>query len=204
MERVLVAVFDGEAQAYNGFHALQALERDGALSVYSSRVVIKYRDGSIDVRRTEGLLPEGTLVGTVVGTLIGLLGGPVGFVFGATTGLALGAATDYTRARAGKDVVEKVSKDLAPGKAAVVAEIDEEFTGRADARLKAIGGSVFRRDLLDIENAEYDRDMARLNGFPVREDAERAQLRIDRKRRWKARLDAVSGKLHRLFDRARA
>jgi uncharacterized membrane protein len=204
MERMLVAVFDGEAKAYDGFHALQALERDGALSVYSSRVVIKYADGSIDVRRTEGLLPEGTLVGTVVGTLIGLLGGPVGFALGATTGLALGAVTDYTRARAGKDVVKNVSKDLAPGKAAVVAEIDEEFTGSADARIKAIGGSVFRRDLLDIENAEYDRDMAALGARPAREDAERAQLRIDGKRRWKARMDALSGKLHRLFDRAKA
>ena len=204
MERMLVAVFDGEAKAYDGFHALQALERDGALSVYSSRIVIKYGDGSIDVRRTEGLLPEGTLVGTVVGTLIGLLGGPVGFALGATTGLTLGAATDYTRARAAKEVLKNVSKDLAPGKAAVVAEIDEEFTGTADARIKAIGGSVFRRDLLEIENAEYDRDIARLSGVPVREDAEHAQLRVDRKRRWKARLDALSGKVHRLFDRAKA
>ena len=87
------------------------------------------------MRRTEGLLPEWTLVGTVAGTLIGLLGGPVGFALGATTGLALGAATDYTRARAAKDVVENVSKDLAPGKAAVVAEINEEFTATADARI---------------------------------------------------------------------
>lgn len=204
MERMLVAIFDGETRAYDGFHALQALERDGALSVYSSRVVIKYGDGSIDVRRTEGVLPEGTLVGTVVGTLIGLLGGPVGFALGATTGLALGAATDYTRARAGKDAVKSVSKNLAPGKAAVVAEIDEEFTGAADARIKAIGGSVFRRELQDIENTEYDRDMAALNAIPVREDAERAQLRVGRKRRWKARIDALSGKLDRLFDRAKA
>src|SRR3954469_20143618 len=162
MERTLVAVFDGEGAANDGFHALQALERDGALSVYASRVVIKHVDGSVEVRRTEGLLPEGTLVGTVVGTIIGLLGGPVGFALGATIGLALGAATDYTRGRARRDVVKSVSKDLARGKAAVVAEIDEEFTGTADARIKAIGGSVFRRDLLDIENAEYDRDMAAL------------------------------------------
>lgn len=40
MERMLVAVFDGEIKARDGFRALQALERDGALSVYSSRVVI--------------------------------------------------------------------------------------------------------------------------------------------------------------------
>lgn len=204
MERMLVAVFDGETKARDGFRALQALERDGALSVYSSRVVIKHADGSLDVRRTEGLLPEWTLVGTVAGTLIGLLGGPVGFALGATTGLALGAATDYTRARAAKDVVENVSKDLAPGNAAVVAEINEEFTATADARITAIGGSVFRRDLQDIENAEYDRDMAALNAIPVREDAERAQLRIDVKKRWRVRMDALSGKLHRLFDRAKA
>ena len=116
MERMLVAVFDDEMKANDGFHALRALEKDGAVNVYASRVVIKDANGSIAVRRTEGLLPEGTLVGMVVGSLIGMLGGPVGFALGATTGLALGAATDFTRARAGRDVVASVRRHSHPAK----------------------------------------------------------------------------------------
>jgi uncharacterized membrane protein len=202
MERMLVAAFDGEAEAYEGFHALQTLEKDGAINVYASKVVIKYDDGSITVRRTEGLLPEATLVGTVVGTLIGLLGGPVGFALGATTGLALGAVTDYTRARAGRDFVADVSKDLAPGKAAVVAEIDEAFTGAADASLEEVGGHVFRRDVVDIENEEYDRDMHAIGAAVTRANVRRAARRVRFKETLKAWADSITGTLRGLVDRS--
>jgi len=202
MERMLVTVFANEMKANDGFQALQALEKDGAVNVYASRVVIKDANGSIVVRSTEGLLPEVTLVGMVVGSLIGLLGGPVWFAVGSTTGLALGAATDFTRARAGRDVVASVSKTLPPGQAALIAEIDEEFVGAADARLEAAGGSVSNRDLLAVENSEYDRDMHAISDAVSRVDARRAARRVDQKVRFRSLLDAIAGRIRRVLDRS--
>jgi hypothetical protein len=60
----------------------------------------------------------------------------VGIALGTATGLAFGAATDYTRARAGNDFITDATKAPAPGKSALVAEIDEEATGLVAARIE--------------------------------------------------------------------
>jgi len=204
MERMLVAVFDSEAKAYEGARALQRLEDDGVISVYASRVVVKDNDGVTRVRSTEEAFPQATLGGTAAGSLIGLLGGPVGAALGAATGLALGATTDLTHARVGRDFVADVTNALAPGKAAVVAEIDEEVTAPADERLEALGGSVFRHELLDVENAEYDREIAAINAAIDRTADKFHKSNAERKQRLKARIDSLKEKLRHTRDRAKA
>jgi uncharacterized membrane protein len=159
MERMLVAVFDSEAKAYEASRALQTLAEEGIIAVYASRVVARHEDGATTVRHTEDPMPGSTIGGTAVGGFLGMLGGPVGVAVGAATGFALGAATDLARARVDRDFVTDVRNALAPGKAAVVTEIYEESTGPVDARIEALGGSVFRRDLSDGKNSVYDREI---------------------------------------------
>ena len=150
MERMLVVIFDNETKAFEGASALRQLEREGSLSVYAGAVLAKNADGTTTVKQVDDLGPVGTLIGTSIGGLIGLLGGPVGVAIGAVSGLAVGVLSDTADARVGDDFVEEVAKSLTPGKVAVIAEVNEEWTTPVDTRLEALGGLVIRRALWDV------------------------------------------------------
>jgi len=204
MDRMLVAIFDSEETANDGFRALRKLEDDGSIGVYVSRVVVKHNDGSSSVKKTEDPLPQATLGGTVLGSVIGVLGGPVGLALGAATGVALGASADYTRARVANDFVANATKALVPGKAALVAEIDEEATGLVAPQMEALGASVFARDLLEVEDWDYQRETGAIQARLARAEAQLHATRAERQDRLKARIRSLTEKLHRTTDRAKA
>jgi len=83
MDKVLVAVFDNEAAAFDGLSALRDLHRDGDITLYASAVVAKDTAGKISVKQAADQGPVGTAVGLLTGSLVGILGGPVGFAVGA-------------------------------------------------------------------------------------------------------------------------
>ena len=141
MDRMLVVVFDTETKAYAGKQALIQLDNEGSISLYAYAVVGKNADGTANVKQGDDPGPLGTLTGTAVGSLIGLLGGPVGFAIGAASGMVAGGAVDLHNARIGEDFVADVTKELTPGKFAVVAEVQEDWTTPVDVRMEAIGGT---------------------------------------------------------------
>jgi uncharacterized membrane protein len=102
MDRLLVVVFDSESKAYNGKKALQRLDTEGDITIYTYAVVTKNVDGSSTVKESDDVGPAGVLGGTPVGSLICLLGGPVE--------LAGGATPDACNARIGEDFVDGVVK----------------------------------------------------------------------------------------------
>lgn len=182
MKRMLVAVFDNEAKAFDGFRNLQVLDEEDVVAVIASRLIAKDLDGSIRVTNSYDVLPEGTMGGTAVGTLIGLFGGPVGLAIGAAGGFVVGATADFGRTHVVNDFVNEVTAALVPGKSAVVAEIDEEATGPVDARMKSLGGSVFRRPLSDVVDSDYQREVASVE----------------------ARLARIKARIHESLDHAKA
>src|SRR5215813_13315379 len=151
MDRMLAVVFGNEKSAYEGSRALQQLDDEGSIAVYAAAVVAKNLDGTTTVKQTDEAGPWGTLAGTAVGALIGLLGGPAGAAIGAASGLIGGGAADLHNARISSDFVDDVSKSLLPKRVAVVAEVEEDWTTPVDTRMEAIGGTVFRRTLSDVE-----------------------------------------------------
>ena len=50
-------------------------------------------------------------------------------------------------------------QQLQPGKFAVVAEIQEDWTTPVDTRMEAIGGKVFRRALSEVKHAVNEEDV---------------------------------------------
>jgi uncharacterized membrane protein len=156
MDRLLLVVFNDESTAYEAADTLGSLNEEGAVGLRGEWVLTR-RDGEVTVVKVDDKLPEGTMGGTVVGGLIGLLGGPVGLALGAAGGSALGAAADMARARLEQDFVADVSKNLAPGKTALIADINEDEPEAVDAQMTALGGHIFRRDLSDFADADYER-----------------------------------------------
>jgi uncharacterized membrane protein len=115
------------------------------------------------VKRSSEYGPVGTLRGLAVGSLIGLLvGGPVGMVVGSTGGTLVGALSDLENVRVGTDFVEDAAKELAPGKAALVAEIEEDEIRRLDMRMEELGGHVLRRSLRKLKHVQNEQDLATL------------------------------------------
>ena len=143
--KILVSVFDSERTAFEGLTALKDLHRDGDITVYASTVIAKDPSGTVVVRQTADKGPIGTLVGIVTGGLVGLLGGPAGVAVGAYVGGFGGLMYDLFNAGVSMDFVDEVGASLTPGKAAVIADVDETWVTPVDTRLGALGGTTFRR-----------------------------------------------------------
>ncbi len=91
----------------------------------------------------EGL--GGAAVGAFIGALAGLPVGPLAATIGAAAGALIGGSADLTNEGVDTELAEKISRELAPGKAAVVAEVDNEGVVAFEALMKSIGGTVVRK-----------------------------------------------------------
>jgi uncharacterized membrane protein len=194
MDKVVAVVFNDEKQAYEGLRAFRDLHRDGSITLYSGAVVAKDASGKLSVREgDEG--PEGTFFGLLTGSLIGILGGPIGLAVGASTGTLIGAAFDLTRAGISEDFLEEVSAYLLPGKAAVITELDEVWQAPIDTRMEALGGLVFRRNAIAVEDAYYERQIAADREELAALEAELKKASAERKARLEARIEDTRHKL---------
>jgi uncharacterized membrane protein len=157
MDRMLVVIFNNELKGYEAADTLESLKEEGEIGLTGEWVLTRQEDGTVAIVKTDDTLPEGTMAGTIVGGLIGLFGGPVGLTIGAASGAAVGATADMARARLDQDFVAEISRSLAPGKTALVAEINEDEPEAVDTRMMALGGQVFRRDLSDVADTDQER-----------------------------------------------
>lgn len=195
MERMLVVVFDNEKKAFEGESALKQLEREGSFSIYAGAVVVKHADGTVSVKQLDDSGPIGTLTGTAVGSLIGVLGGPVGLAVGAASGLALGALYDADEIRVGESFLGDVSKSLTPNKVAVVAEVEEEWTTPVDTRMEALGGTVLRRTLWEVQNTVDEQEGAAMKADLEQLKTEISNTHADRKAKLEKKIAELEGKI---------
>jgi uncharacterized membrane protein len=233
MNKMLVAVFDTEAAAFQGLSALKDLHRDGDITLYASAVIVKDKSGQISIKQAADEGPVGTAVGLLTGGLIGILGGPAGLAIGATIGGFTGFLFDLDESGIGATFLDDVSKTLTAGKAAVLAEVEESWTTPVDTRLHARGGIVFRRlrsevveDQLVRESAAFEADLKALQDdlkqgiaedrAAIQKDIERvkkqitvtqdqAKARLDQaKAEMDARIKALQDQAKGASDRAKA
>src|SRR5512138_2498114 len=162
MDKVLIVVFDNENKAYEGSKTLQELENEGSIHLFAEAVIVRDVDGKTYVKQSRDKGPVGTAVGLLTGSLIGLFGGPVGVAVGAGIGTSGGFLYDMAHLGVGQDYLDGVGKSLKPGKAAVVAEIWEDWILPVDAKMEALGGVVFRHTRKDILDLQVERDITTL------------------------------------------
>ncbi len=200
MDKILVVIFDSESKAYEGSRALQELQNEGSINLYSKAVIARDASGKVEVKQAGDMGPIGTGVGLVTGSLIGLLGGPVGLVVGAGLGMSGGLVYDLVNSGVGEDFLYEVGQSLQPGKAAVVAEVWEEWVLPVDTRMEALGGVTFRRMRGEIEDAQFDRDIAALNAELDEEEAEFKQATGEAKAKLRTKIDSTKAKLQAMQD----
>ena len=116
----------------------------------------------------------------------------------------MGSIGDLVNLGVGADFLNEVSKRLAPGKVALVAEVGEDWVTPVDTRMEALGGTVYRRYRADVEAYQIERDI----------DATAAELRemrdeldaaaADQKDKLQAKVDETKAKLQEEADKADA
>jgi uncharacterized membrane protein len=204
MDRILVVIFNEADKALEARDALRSLDHDDdVLTLYAYAVIKKEPDGTCvvnDEHDREGLK---TLLGTSLGSLIGLLGGPTGVVIGSIAGTLTGITADLDNARVSAEFVDEVSKELTPGKFALIAEIDEEWSKWVDLRMEELGGVVCRYATSDVRRAEHSIDIAAMKADLALLKAEHAQASVDRKEKLYERMNKLDMKIQESLKKAK-
>ncbi len=195
MEKILVAVFDTEAAAFEGVTALEELHVQGDITLYATAVVAKDAAGVATLKKTVNEGPVGTALGMWTGGLIGLLAGPVGFAVGATAGGLTGSLFDLGKVWIGSDFVDQVSSSLQPGKVAVLAEVDETWVAPVDTRLGALGAVIIRRPRSEAVEDQVNRDAAAYDAEMKELEQELAQASAENKAAVQKEIDTVRKQL---------
>jgi uncharacterized membrane protein len=150
MKQLVVAVFDNETAALEGLRELRDLRSEGGLLLYASAVIVKDNAGKVSVKQDADQGPAGLVLGMLVGGLVGVLGGPAAVPLGGYIGGLAGLLFDLAKFGINLSFFDDVSKALAVGKAAVLAEVEESWTSLLDERLGKHGGTVYRRFSVDL------------------------------------------------------
>jgi uncharacterized membrane protein len=204
MDKMLVVGFDSELKAYEGSKALQELQNEGSIDLYAKAVIARDAGGKVTVKDQGDMGPVGTAVGLLTGSLIGLIGGPVGVAVGATAGTYGGLLYDSMNLGINMDFLDEVADYLQPGKAAVVAEVWEEWTLPVDNRMEALGGIVFRRSRNEVLDIVIDRDVRILDAELDELEAEYNQATGEAKANLQKKIDAAKARLQATQDAIQA
>ena len=195
MSTFVVALFPTEAKAYDGTRAMKDLQAEGSLILYGMAVVTKAADGKLAVKEMAEGGPFGTAAGLLTGGLVGLLGGPSAAATGVAGGALIGSWSDLVDLGVGRDFLDKVSRELTPGKTAVVAEVEEDGATPLDARVAAIGGTVLRQGRADFEHQQIQQVVNASKAELAELQAEYGQATEERKTKLKARIDEARARM---------
>ncbi len=140
---MLVASFENPDAARAGAETLRALHAECSLTLYGMAVLA--RDGcNLVILEPMALAdsPAAPAVGAAIGALVTLLGGSIGLASRTVPSGVVTAVQDLTEAGLDADFLGRVSRDLRPGGAAVLAEVEEDQCSHVDVRVATQGGRV--------------------------------------------------------------
>ena len=198
MNKMMVVVFDTEAEAYEGLKALKDLHRTGDVTLYATAVVAKDATGKVSVKQATDEGPIGTGLGLLTGSLLGLLGGPIGLAIGASAGSLAGMIYDLTKAGIDADYLAEVSGALTPERFAVLADVDEAWVTPVDVRMAKLGGTILRRQRNEYVDDMLERDAAALDAELKALDDEVKHASAENRAALQARIDQAQQKLQAL------
>ena len=204
LNKFIVVVFPGEAEAYQGTQALKELHAEGSITVYGAAVVAKDLKGRAMTKEAAEAGPLGTTLGALVGGLIGVIGGPAGTAVGIAGGAAIGSMVDLFNYGISEDFLMRVSTELAPGRTAVIAEVAENWTTPLDTRMEYLGGTILRTWRADFEDEQIEKEVAARRADFEQLKAEYTEAKQEVQAKLKAKMDQAKADLDKAEARARA
>jgi uncharacterized membrane protein len=159
MSKFVIVIFPSETAAYEGTRAIKQLHAEGSLTLYGMAVLAREASGNLAIKQSVDQEGAGIAAGMLVGGLVGLIGGPAGGALGMGAGALIGSFGDLMNLGIRSDFIETVTSKLKPGKAAVVAEIDEDWMTPLDLRMEGLGGEVIRQWRSDFEDEQIEKEV---------------------------------------------
>jgi uncharacterized membrane protein len=141
MSQFVVATFPDVVTASEANKLLNELRATG-LTIYGWAVLGKDSNGKICVLHRVADSSHATAVAALIGALAGLPAGPLGAALGALGGGLIGMSADLTDRAVIRELADRVSRSLANGHGAVIADIASEVLPAFETQMKAIGGAI--------------------------------------------------------------
>lgn len=144
MSKFVVVMFPDEAKIAQAIRAIEDVHAKGSIKLYASAAIARNTDGKLSEQQITIAGLGGTAVAALLGALAGSPGGPLAVTIAATGGAIFGSSVDITNRSDQTELVDKISRELAAGKSAVVADVAEDGVRRFEALMESIGGTVVR------------------------------------------------------------
>jgi len=200
MDRILVVIFSEPDKVFEGRDALKDLDHEDVLTLYAYAIVTKKPDGKVVVNEEDDRAALKTALGSSIGALIGLLGGPPGFAIGTAVGFLVGVTAYLDTSRVSATFVDEVSKELTPGKFALVAEVNEDWTSWLDLRMEELGGVIYRYAPSDVKHSSHEAEIASMKADLALLKAEHGQARADRKAKLYDKINQLDTKIQQHLE----
>jgi uncharacterized membrane protein len=204
MDKMLVTIFNEPYRAHDACTALKQMHDEGGITIYSLAVVVQSRQGKISFKDVSDERSLGLAATPATSGLVRLLGAPLRIAAKASAGNLSDVLIDYLNVGVSIDFLDQVSKHMAPGKAAVVAEVDEDWAFPVDIRMEALGGVVIRRARTEVEDLQFERDISMLRADIAGLKAAAARAARDARAQIEARIHVAQSELQALQVRANA
>ncbi len=176
MSSFIAVILPDEAAAETAARALDGLHASGSIALFGRSRVVRQADGSLAIR--EPVAPGASGAPTAV--FVQALASAAAITAGATPAASRHSLVEALGGLAGlglgADVVEECLAALAPGNAAILAEIGEHWLASTETALAALGGRIIRRQRAGIAEDLLCREITALEAElqALEQESERA------------------------------
>jgi uncharacterized membrane protein len=197
-DNVLVVTFGenpaDDKNAYQALTDLKQLDSQDQIKITGAAVVTRDADGRVEEKSELGEDPiAGTASGGLVGLLVGIIGGPLGMLLGGAYGMLVGSLFDMNEVDTTESVLGEISKEIQPGRTALLAQVTEQSPEVIDAAMARLGGEVLRRPAVDVEEE-----------IAAAEEAQRKAKHEARKELHQARVEKTKSNAHAKVEEMKA
>jgi uncharacterized membrane protein len=199
MDYVIAVSFEQDSKASEALGKLKHLDSQDQVDVQDAAVVVRDADGHIEIKDEigdSGPDGTGTLTGGLIGLLAGVLGGAFGIVLGGLAGLTVGAKYDLDESDLSDSVLRDLGQALPVGRVGLLAQLGEVDPETVDVAMAAVGGTVTRRRLVDVEGELAAADEAQQAARKAASKQLNEQRRTQAKDKVDEKIAELKAKLH--------
>ena len=193
MEKVFVAKFNVESEAYQALSELRQEPVTNSFTVSQACIVSK-KDGRLtemDQFDTGIETDNDAGTGTLIGGLVGILGGPIGILLGASYGALIGSVVDTVDTLDNASLIEQVCGTITDNETAIIALVSEKDAESFSASLKK-----YHTDIIWFNAEDVADEIEKANELEEQMKKEaRKQLREEKKAELKEKAEQQVKKL---------
>jgi len=145
MSTLVLVTFPNMDTLRVGIEELNRLHADAGIKLDSLAVVACDAGGKLSVQERVAERHGATAAGALIGGLAGLPLGPVAAMIGAVGGALIGTSAEIVHRHDESALIDGMSRELTPGKAAIIAEVDDAGLTAFEAAMRRSGGTTIRK-----------------------------------------------------------